>query len=86
MEDVGHAGRKSSRFLSTFEASKVVGLRATQLRNNAEPMVDVGKDATPLEVAKRELREKKLQFTVRRFFPDGTHEDLPVGRLELNEK
>ena len=78
---------RTPRYLTTFEEIKVLGARAMQLINNAEPLVDVldGGDS-PMEVAKRELRAKKLKLIVRRFLPDGTFEDRRVDELEICKK
>ena len=33
------------------------------------------------QIAEKELREKKIPFTVRRYLPDGTYEDWSVEEL-----
>ncbi len=38
---------------------------------NAPVMVELNGEHDPLEIAMKELREKKIPFTVRRFLPDG---------------
>jgi DNA-directed RNA polymerase I, II, and III subunit RPABC2 len=86
--DTSQSHHRTTKYLTTFEEIKVLGARAMQLRNNAEPLVEVignGRD-TPMDVAKRELHAKRLKFIVRRFLPDGTFEDRRVDQLEICKK
>lgn len=39
----------------------------------------------PLEIAYKELREKKIPFTIRRYLPDNTYEDWSLSELLLEE-
>lgn len=48
---------------------------------NAPVMVDPEGETDPLEIAMKELREKKIPFIIRRFLPDGSYEDWPVSEL-----
>ena len=38
---------------------------------NAPVMVELNGESDPLEIAMKELREKKIPFAVRRYLPDG---------------
>ena len=45
-------------------------------------MVEVEANETdPLVIAEKELREKKIPFIIRRYLPDGSHEDWPIDQL-----
>lgn len=46
-------------------------------------MVEVMGDTDPLVIAKRELQEKKIPITIRRFLPDGTYEDWTLQELNI---
>lgn len=46
-------------------------------------MVDVKDETDPLAIAKRELVEKKIPITIRRFLPDGTYEDWTLEELHV---
>lgn len=75
---------RTSRYLTKFEKIKVLQTRATQLKNNATPWVTIDKGLSdPMEVAMKELREKKIRVSIRRFLPDGTFEDHRVDELDL---
>ena len=43
-----------------------------QISQNAPPMVDLEGETDPLQIAMKELREKKIPLIVRRYMPDGS--------------
>ena len=45
-------------------------------------MVELKTNETgPLEIAEKELRAKKIPFTVRRYLPDGSYENWKIQDL-----
>lgn len=54
------------------------GSRLTHLLHsmNAPVLVDLEGETDPLQIAIKELREKKIPLVVRRYLPDGWYEDL----------
>ena len=48
---------------------------------NAPVMVNITDETDPIEIAEKELRERKIPFTIRRFLPDGSYEDWAVKDL-----
>lgn len=71
----------TTKYLTKYEKARVLGTRALQISMNAPVMVDVGNETDPLEIAYKELREKKIPFIIRRYLPDGSYEDWPLGDL-----
>ena len=66
---------KSVPFLTQYERTKILGMRANQLSQGARPYVDVPEYMTDVgEIARLELKERRLPFLVRRPMPDGSHE------------
>lgn len=51
---------------------------------NAPVMVDIAGETDPLEIARKELREKKIPIKIRRYLPDGTYEDWGIDELLLD--
>jgi DNA-directed RNA polymerases I, II, and III subunit RPABC2 len=45
---------------------------------NAPPMVDLGGMTDPLKIAQKELKERKIPIIVRRYLPDGSHEEWSI--------
>ena len=62
-------------FLTQYERTKIIGMRANQLSQGARPYVTVPEYMTDVgEIARLELKERRLPFLVRRPMPDGSHE------------
>ena len=47
----------------------------------APVLVDVESETDPLQIALKELREKKIPLVVRRYLPDGFYEDWTCEEL-----
>ena len=74
--------RETSRFLTKYEKAKILGERAIQISNGAKVMVEVEKGVwDPMIIAEKELREKKINYVVRRYLPDGSYEDWNLNEL-----
>lgn len=70
--DVGHT---TYPFLTLYEKTKVLALRASQLAHGAPPFIDVPDYLTDVyEIAKAELEAKRLPFILKRPLPDGKFE------------
>ena len=48
---------------------------------NAPVLVDLEGETDPLQIAIKELREKKIPLIVRRYLPDGWYEDWTCEEL-----
>ena len=74
--------RETSRFLTKYEKARILGERAIQISNGAKVMVEVEKGVwDPMIIAEKELREKKIEYIVRRYLPDGSYEDWDLNEL-----
>jgi DNA-directed RNA polymerase I, II, and III subunit RPABC2 len=79
------AERVTTRYLTKYERARVLGTRALQISMNAPVMVDLDGETDPLRIAEKELRERKIPIIVRRYLPDGTHEDWGIDELIVDE-
>ena len=59
----------------------MLGTRATQISMGAPVMVEIEGETDPLDIASKELREKKVPFLIRRYLPDGSYEDWGIDEL-----
>ena len=73
--------RVTTRYLTKYERARVLGTRALQISMNAPVMVELAGETDPLDIAAKELREKKIPFIIRRHLPDGSYEDWSVEEL-----
>ncbi|CAG8604701.1 10062_t:CDS:2 [Cetraspora pellucida] len=73
--------RVTTPYMTKYEKARILGTRALQISMNAPILVDRDNETDPLEIAKKELRQKKIPLMVRRFLPDGSYEDWHVREL-----
>ncbi|EED92112.1 dna-directed RNA polymerase i, partial [Thalassiosira pseudonana CCMP1335] len=73
--------RITTRYLTKYERARVLGTRALQISMNAPVMVDLEGETDPLKIAQKELRERKIPIVIRRYLPDGSHEDWGIDEL-----
>jgi DNA-directed RNA polymerase subunit K/omega len=69
------AHHRSPPFLTVYERTKILGMRANQIAEGAKIYVDRPEHVIePLEIAKIELEQRRLPFIVKRPMPDGSFE------------
>lgn len=66
--------KRTLPILTKYEKARIIGIRATQLSNGAVPQVSIDSDDV-LKIAESEFKAMVIPFMVRRYLPDGTHED-----------
>lgn len=79
--DVMH---KTMPFLTKYEKTRILGQRAKQLNQGAQPMIPVDKKIIDgYLIAQLELQQKALPFIIRRPLPGGKSEYWRLADLEL---
>jgi DNA-directed RNA polymerase I, II, and III subunit RPABC2 len=78
---VAASERITTKYLTKYERARVLGTRALQISMNAPVMVDLDGETDPLRIAEKELRERKIPIVIRRYLPDGSHEDWSMDEL-----
>ncbi|KAK4189517.1 DNA-directed RNA polymerase [Podospora australis] len=73
--------RSTTPFMTKYEKARILGTRALQISMNAPVLVDLEGETDPLQIAIKELREKKIPLIVRRYMPDGYYEDWTCEEL-----
>lgn len=75
---------KTLPFLTKFEKARILGLRAKQLDEGAQPFVKVPSNVVSgYIISLMELQQKKIPFIIRRPIPGGGSEYWKVSDLEL---
>lgn len=75
---------RSSAWITQYERTKILGFRANQLAQGAKPYVPVPKHiVNTLDIAKIELKERRLPFIISRGMPDGTFEFWRLSDLMI---
>lgn len=73
--------RIGTRMLTKFERIRVIGHRAQEIAMGGKVKDEFGCAMNPYETAELELKQKKIDLVIRRFFPDGSYEDWRVDEL-----
>ncbi|KAG5302887.1 DNA-directed RNA polymerase I [Histoplasma capsulatum] len=73
--------RTTTPYMTKYERARVLGTRALQISMNAPILVDLEGETDPLQIALKELAQKKIPLIVRRYLPDGWYEDWTCEEL-----
>ncbi|KAK3380199.1 RNA polymerase, subunit omega/K/RPB6 [Lasiosphaeria ovina] len=78
---IPNESRTTTPFMTKYEKARILGTRALQISMNAPVLVDLEGETDPLQIAIKELRQKKIPLIVRRYLPDGYYEDWTCEEL-----
>jgi DNA-directed RNA polymerases I, II, and III subunit RPABC2 len=73
--------RLTTHYLTKYERARVLGTRALQISLGAPIMVELEGETDPLQIAMKELRERKIPLIIRRYLPDHSYEDWAINEL-----
>ena len=79
IDDPLHTG---TPILTKYEHARVLGARAAQIDNGADPFIIVDSIMDGYTIAKEELKQKKIPFVIRRPMPNGKFEIWKLDSLE----
>ena len=84
-DNVNYDGQhKTYPFLTLYERTKIIGLRANQLSQGARPFISIPEQITDVrDIARLELAQKKLPFIIKRPLPNGTFEYWRLSDLMI---
>tara|TARA_B110000967_G_scaffold184806_1_gene204564 strand:- start:2293 stop:3087 length:795 start_codon:yes stop_codon:yes gene_type:complete len=75
---------KTVPILSKYEKTRILGIRAKQLNDGANPFIKITHEVTDgYIIALQELAEKKIPVIIRRPLPNGGSEYWPLKELEI---
>ena len=75
---------KTYPFITKYEYARVIGMRAKQLNNGADPFVKVDRGMIDgYTIALKEMEEKKIPFIIARPLPNGGREYWKLQDLQL---
>ena len=73
--DNADAYHRTYPFLTNFERTKIIGLRANQISKGSVPFIVVPPHITDVrDIARLELEQKRLPYIIKRPLPNGTFE------------
>ena len=77
------ADRQTTPFMTKYERARVLGTRALQIAMCAPVMVELEGETDPLQIAMKELKQRKIPIIIRRYLPDGSYEDWGIDELMI---
>ncbi|KAI5645757.1 RNA polymerase rpb6 domain-containing protein [Phthorimaea operculella] len=78
---VEKAKRITTRYMTKYERARVLGTRALQIAMCAPVMVELEGETDPLQIAMKELKQRKIPIIIRRYLPDHSYEDWSIEEL-----
>jgi DNA-directed RNA polymerase I, II, and III subunit RPABC2 len=76
-----NAIRTTTPYMTKYERARVLGTRALQIAMCAPVMVELEGETDPLQIAMKELKQRKIPIIIRRYLPDGSYEDWGIDEL-----
>ncbi|KAF8913081.1 RNA polymerase, subunit omega/K/RPB6 [Gymnopilus junonius] len=77
--------RVTTPYLTKYERARILGTRALQISAfnsmNAPVLVPLDGETDALQIAIKELSQRKIPLIIRRYLPDGSFEDWSVSEL-----
>jgi len=73
--------RTTTKYMTKYERARILGTRALQISMGAPVLVDLRGETDPLDIANKELQNGKIPLMIRRYLPDGSHEDWGIDEL-----
>ncbi|KAF5299050.1 hypothetical protein FQA39_LY11596 [Lamprigera yunnana] len=67
--------RITTKYMTKYERARVLGTRALQIAMCAPVMVELDGETDPLQIAMKELKQRKIPIIIRRYLPDNSYED-----------
>lgn len=76
--------RSTTPYMTKYEKARILGTRALQISLNAPVLVDIEGETDPLQIAMKELAQRKIPLVIRRYLPDGSFEDWGCDELIID--
>lgn len=73
--------RITTKYMTKYERARVLGTRALQIAMCAPIMVELEGETDPLQIAMKELKQRKIPIIIRRYLPDNSYEDWGIDEL-----
>lgn len=73
--------RITTKYMTKYERARVLGTRALQIAMCAPIMVELEGETDPLQIAMKELKQRKIPIIIRRYLPDNSYEDWSIDEL-----
>lgn len=83
---VNRENRITTQYMTKYERARVLGTRALQIAMCAPVMVELEGETDPLQIAMKELKQRKIPIVIRRYLPDNSYEDWGIDELKIIDR
>jgi DNA-directed RNA polymerases I, II, and III subunit RPABC2 len=84
LDETGQMKKKRTNpYLTKYEKARIIGIRAQQIASGSIPLVESKGLVSPISIALKELKERKIPFIIRRKLPNNTYEDWTIEELKF---
>lgn len=83
---VQRENRITTQYMTKYERARVLGTRALQIAMCAPVMVELEGETDPLQIAMKELKQRKIPIIIRRYLPDNSYEDWGIDELKIIDR
>ena len=77
--------KTTTPYMTKYERARVLGTRALQIAMCAPVMVELEGETDPLQIAMKELKQRKIPIIIRRYLPDLSYEDWAITDLMITD-
>ena len=77
--------KTTTPYMTKYERARVLGTRALQIAMCAPVMVELEGETDPLQIAMKELKQRKIPIIIRRYLPDNSYEDWAINELMITD-
>jgi DNA-directed RNA polymerase I, II, and III subunit RPABC2 len=77
---------KSGKRMTRYELVRVIASRVEQITTGSPYAIKPDEDDSPIDIAVKELEQKKLPMMIERTLPDGTTETIRLADLLIPKK
>ena len=67
--------------MTKYERARILGTRSLQIAMCSPIMVELDGETDPLQIATKELNQRKIPIIIRRYLPDRSYEDWRIDEL-----
>lgn len=82
-DEINNSIRITKPYLTKYEMARIIGYRSEQIGSGSQLYVDPGNITNVIDIAKKELNERKIPFIIKRTLPNNISEYWKLDELEI---
>lgn len=82
-DEINNSTRITKPYLTKYEMARIIGYRSEQIGAGSQLYIDPGNITNIVEIAKKELYERKIPFIIKRTLPNNISEYWKLDELEI---